>query len=59
MDLIQFRVHPGVGMARFGPSTDWYFLGPEIPRFLQEQYPNLRHQPQARRHPVLGDPGSF
>jgi hypothetical protein len=58
MDLIQFRVHPGVGMARFGPSTDWYFLGPEIPRFLQEQYPNLRHQPQARRHPVLGDPGA-
>ncbi|HEX2339455.1 MAG TPA: LodA/GoxA family CTQ-dependent oxidase [Vicinamibacterales bacterium] len=55
MDMIQFRVHPGVGMARFGPSTNWYFLGPEIPRFLQEQYPHLRHRPQPRRHPVLGD----
>ena len=44
MDLIQFRVHPGVGMARIGQSTDWYFLGPEIPRFLQEQYPFLRHR---------------
>ena len=52
MDYIQFRVHPSVGMARFGPSTDWYFLGPEVPRFLQEQYPNLRHRPNPLRHPA-------
>jgi hypothetical protein len=52
MDLIQFRIHPGVGMARIGPSTDWYFLGPEIPRFLQELYPKLRHRPNPLRHPA-------
>src|SRR5262245_49805056 len=52
MDYIQFRVHPSVGMARFGASTDWYFLGPEVPRFVQEQYPNLRHQPNPLRHPA-------
>jgi hypothetical protein len=52
MDYIQFRVHPSVGMARFGPSTDWYFLGPEVPRFVQERYPNLRHQPIPLRHPA-------
>jgi L-lysine epsilon oxidase-like protein len=57
-DLIQFRVHPGVGMARFGESTDWYFLGPEIPRFLQEQYPNLRHRPRPLKHPFLPDPAA-
>jgi hypothetical protein len=62
MDLIQFRVHPGVGVARIGESTDWYFLGPEIPRFLQEQYPLLHHTtsqdgrlqyrfPSSRSHP--------
>lgn len=55
-DLIQFRVHPGVGMARFGDSADWYFLGPEIPRFLQEQYPHLRHRPRPLRHPFLPNP---
>jgi L-lysine epsilon oxidase-like protein len=52
MDLIQFRIHPSVGMARFGVSTAWYFLGPEIPRFIQEQFPRLRQQPQPRRHPA-------
>lgn len=51
MDLIQFRAHPSVGMARIGQSTDWYFLGPEIPRFLQEQYPFLRQRPNPRPHP--------
>ncbi len=54
MDLIQFRVHPSVGMARIGPSQSWYFLGPEVPRFLQEQYPNLRHSPQPLKHPASG-----
>jgi hypothetical protein len=52
MNLIQLRIHPGVGMARIGSSKDWYFLGPEIPRFLQEQYPNLRHVPSPLRHPA-------
>lgn len=51
MDHIQFRIHPSVGMARMGKSADWYFLGPEIPRFIQEQYPNLRQQPVPLRHP--------
>jgi hypothetical protein len=51
MALIQFRVHPSVGMARIGKSKDWYFLGPEIPRFIQEQFANLRHRPQPLRHP--------
>jgi hypothetical protein len=52
MAFIQFRVHPSVGMARIGPSKDWYFLGPEIPRFIQEQFANLRHTPQPLRHPA-------
>jgi L-Lysine epsilon oxidase N-terminal/L-lysine epsilon oxidase C-terminal domain len=51
MDLLQFRIHPSVGMARFGESTEWYFLGPEFPRFMQEQFPNLRHKSLALRHP--------
>ncbi len=51
MDRIQFRVHPSVGMARIGKSQDWYFLGPEIPRFVQEQFPNLRQRPVPLRHP--------
>ena len=54
MALIQFRVHPSVGMARIGPSKDWYFLGPEIPRFIQEQFANLRHTPQPLHHPANG-----
>lgn len=58
MDLIQFRVHPGAGTARIGPSTDWYFLGPEIPRFLQEQYPKLRPAPILRRHPATTNPAA-
>ena len=48
---VQFRIHPSVGMARMGKSPDWYFLGPEIPRFIQERFPNLRQQPVALRHP--------
>src|SRR5262245_16180418 len=66
MDYIQFRVHPSMGMARFGPSTDWYFLGPEVPRFVQERYPKLRFQPVPLRHPASTgstppqpDPGSY
>lgn len=51
MDRIQFRVHPSVGMARIGKSPDWYFLGPEIPRFIQEQFPKLRQQPVPLKHP--------
>lgn len=51
MDRIQLRIHPSVGMARIGRSPDWYFLGPEIPRHIQEQYPNLRQKPVPLRHP--------
>ncbi len=51
MDLLQFRIHPSVGMARFGESTEWYFLGPQFPRFMQEQFPNLRQKSVALRHP--------
>lgn len=51
MSLIQFRIHPSVGMARFGESKQWYFLGPELPQFIQEQIPNVRHRPLALRHP--------
>ena len=29
------------GHGAIGQSTDWYFVGPEIPRFIQEQYVNL------------------
>src|SRR5688572_24050989 len=53
MALIQFRVHPSVGMARFGESRHWYFVAPEFPVFLREQFPNLRPQPVPRRHPAL------
>jgi hypothetical protein len=58
MDLIQLRIHPSMGMARIGQSKDWYFLGPEIPRFLQEQYPNLRHAPSPLRHPATANPAA-
>jgi hypothetical protein len=58
MIFIQFRVHPSVGMARIGPSKDFYFLGPEIPRFIQEQFANLRHTPQPLRHPATTNPNA-
>ena len=45
MDRVQFRIHPSVGMARFGDSPNWYFLGPEFPRFIQEQFPKTAHKP--------------
>src|SRR5262245_19001711 len=51
MDQIEFRIHPSVGMARMGKSPDWYFLGPEIPRYIQEHYPKLRQKPVPLRHP--------
>ena len=53
MDLIQFRIHPSVGMARFGESQEFYFLGPEFPRFMQEQFEHLRHRPVFRKHPLV------
>ena len=28
---ISYRIHPGIGVARVGDSTDDYFLGPESP----------------------------
>ena len=28
---ISYRIHPGIGVARVGDSTDDYFLGPEAP----------------------------
>jgi hypothetical protein len=66
MPLIQFRIHPSVGMARFGESRHWYFVASEFPFFLQEKFPKLRPQPVARRHPALPadtppapDPGRF
>jgi L-Lysine epsilon oxidase N-terminal len=65
MALIQFRIHPSVGMARFGESKHWYFVGSEFPFFLQEQFPNLRPRPVARPHPAttgtpaIPDPGRF
>ena len=52
MDLIHFRIHPSVGMARFGESKEWYFLGPQFPRFMQDQFPHLRHKSVAIRHPA-------
>ena len=58
MVFIQFRIHPSLGMARMGESQDWYFLGPEIPRFIQEQFPNLRHAPVPVRHPKAATSGS-
>jgi L-Lysine epsilon oxidase N-terminal/L-lysine epsilon oxidase C-terminal domain len=58
MAFIQFRVHPSVGMARIGQSTDWYFVGPEVPRFIQEQYVNLRHRPHPLRHPATTNPNA-
>lgn len=51
MAFVQFRVHPGVGCARFGNSSRSYYLASEFPYFLQEQFPRLRFRPKPRTHP--------
>lgn len=51
MPFVQFRVHPGVGCARFGNSTKAYHLASEFPYFLQEEFPKLRFTPKPRQHP--------
>lgn len=51
MPFVQFRVHPGVGCARMGNSTEAYHLASEFPYFMQEEFPNLRFKPKPRRHP--------
>ena len=51
MAIVQFRIHPGVGCARFGNSAVAYHLASEFPYFMQEEFPNLRFRPKPRRHP--------
>lgn len=51
MAIVQFRIHPGVGCARFGNSSKAYHLASEFPYFLQEEFPNLRFKPNPRTHP--------
>lgn len=51
MAIVQFRVHPGVGCARFGNSAKAYHLASEFPYFMQEEFPNLRFKPKPRTHP--------
>ena len=29
---IKYRIHPAIGIARLGDSTDDFFIGPEAPR---------------------------
>ncbi len=30
-NIVRCRIHPGIGVARIGNSTDEYFIGPEAP----------------------------
>ena len=59
MPIVQFRVHPSVGIARMGNSGEAYYLASEFPYFMQELFPNLRLAPKPRTHPIAffgGDP---
>ncbi len=51
MNYMQFRIHPGVGLARMGDSPDAYYLASDFPHFLQEAYPELRLRPRPRVMP--------
>lgn len=51
MPFVQFRVHPGVGCARFGNSEEAYHLASEFPYFMQEAFATLRFKPKPRFHP--------
>jgi len=52
MKYVQFRIHPGVGIARMGNSLSFYSLTSEIPMFLQEEFPKIRHKPVRLKHPL-------
>ena len=51
MSFVQFRIHPSVGIARYGNSELAYYVGSDFPRFLQELFPKTRTLPRARTHP--------
>jgi hypothetical protein len=51
MPIVQFRVHPSVGIARMGNSAKAYYLASEFPQFMQEEFPSLRLRPNPRLHP--------
>jgi hypothetical protein len=51
MPLVQFRIHPSVGIARMGDSETFYYLASEFPHFLQEEFANLRLKTKPRTHP--------
>jgi hypothetical protein len=52
MALVQFRIHPSVGIARMGDSEKFYYVGSEFPHFMQEEFVNLRLKPKPRTHPM-------
>ncbi len=52
MPLVQFRIHPSVGIARMGESETFYYLASEFPHFLQEEFANLRLKTKPRTHPL-------
>jgi hypothetical protein len=51
MPIVQFRIHPSVGIARMGNSAKAYYLASEFPQFMQEEFPSLRLRPNPRMHP--------
>ena len=43
-----YRIHPAIGIARVGDSTDEYFVGPEAPGFPPSlNRPDAPHDPNA------------
>jgi hypothetical protein len=61
MHYMQFRIHPSVGMARIGDSTDAYYLASDFPQYLQEEFDELRLKPRPRVMPptVSASAGTF
>ena len=59
MKYIQFRIHPSVGIARMGGSTQAYYVASEFPHFLKEQHSELRHKVKPRKMPPVAPSTSY
>ena len=51
MSFVQFRIHPSIGLARYGDSLDLYYVASDFPQFMQEYFPKTRNLPRSRTHP--------
>jgi len=54
MSFVQFRIHPSIGIARYGNSPLAYYVGSDFPQFMQELFPKTRNLPRSRTHPEKG-----